>query len=614
MSDGSLRVSRRGRELTPGGGFDVLEDDFRKRIAIGGERGLQGLDLRSESESLAPQLDGPVEVRHLHGKPVLSRGVRELCAVILQCPAQLSLAAIGAGTEIAALRQFARDVVSGGLHGARQLRNRGPRHEAVADDDAGSARALRAAIERGKSGLESGDGAPAFILRVHQPEALGLVVTDALQQRLHLRGFLGRVDFLHLARRVRQAFRRHDRRPTVVRCIGAQVREHGAIVSRHAVAEVAHAARQRLELLLHLLEVERRIASAAQRHDTGGRECADHDPEPEHQPHDDRHAVQAGCRYLRFFRRHQGHLEFSCGPIHGLNCTDTAARPFGRVNTGGQDLDSGHNLLRRPGSEQGVSLSPGRLGGRRRPRVYPPAQLPRSRHFATAIEMRIDSVSMACWALQRRPATRRPRRLRLASHAGDGPCPRQVARRRLGRRARSVSRGPPSGRGGSSGNGASAVMPATIMRRISASAAASVSIGVYACRRFSTSAQVRWYRSLGAGLFPGLAVLAVDHRIREIELLRPMAQRVRRRDQVIVRAAGPPPAASPAGRRCTFMSRTKCRHWPHTSLSNTSFGRLNVSTKSSMPGPETELTPASAASSALLNVSPPACASRTCRR
>src|SRR6188768_1531774 len=52
----------------------------------------------------------------------------------------------------------------------------------------------------------------------------------------------------------------------------------------------------------------------------------------------------------------------------------------------------------------------------------------------------------------------------------------------------------------------------------------------------------------------------------------------------------------------TCVSRTKLRHCPQTSLSNTSFARLKVSTKSSMPGPDTELTPASAASIALVMV------------
>ena len=49
--------------------------------------------------------------------------------------------------------------------------------------------------------------------------------------------------------------------------------------------------------------------------------------------------------------------------------------------------------------------------------------------------------------------------------------------------------------------------------------------------------------------------------------------------------------------------------WPHSSSSSTSLGRLKTSRKSSIPGPDTELTPASAASSADPNVSAPACAS-----
>ena len=58
------------------------------------------------------------------------------------------------------------------------------------------------------------------------------------------------------------------------------------------------------------------------------------------------------------------------------------------------------------------------------------------------------------------------------------------------------------------------------------------------------------------------------------------------------------------------ISRTKRSAWPHISSSKTSLGRLNTSRKSSIPGPETELTPARAAISALPNVSAPACASR----
>ena len=60
----------------------------------------------------------------------------------------------------------------------------------------------------------------------------------------------------------------------------------------------------------------------------------------------------------------------------------------------------------------------------------------------------------------------------------------------------------------------------------------------------------------------------------------------------------------------TRTSRTKRSACPHISSSKTSFGRLNTSRKSSIPGPDTELTPASAAISAEPNVSAPACASR----
>ena len=60
----------------------------------------------------------------------------------------------------------------------------------------------------------------------------------------------------------------------------------------------------------------------------------------------------------------------------------------------------------------------------------------------------------------------------------------------------------------------------------------------------------------------------------------------------------------------TFTSRTNRSACAHISSSKTSLGRLNTSRKSSIPGPDTELTPASAAMSALPNVSAPAWASR----
>ncbi len=147
---------------------------------------LHGFDFGPEPEGLSPQLDGLVEIRHLHGKPVLSGRSRKFCAVDLQRLAQLCFAAVGAGAEIAASRQFTRHVVASGFQGARQFRERGPCHEAVAHDDAGSASTLGAAIQRGKSRLESGDGTPAIVLQVQQSEALGFVICDSLQQRVHL--------------------------------------------------------------------------------------------------------------------------------------------------------------------------------------------------------------------------------------------------------------------------------------------------------------------------------------------------------------------------------------------------------------------------------------------
>ena len=54
--------------------------------------------------------------------------------------------------------------------------------------------------------------------------------------------------------------------------------------------------------------------------------------------------------------------------------------------------------------------------------------------------------------------------------------------------------------------------------------------------------------------------------------------------------------SAPTGRSSSGLtSRTKRSAWPHISSSKTSLGRLNTSRKSSIPGPDTELTPASAA-------------------
>ena len=90
--------------------------------------------------------------------------------------------------------------MTGGFHGACQLRKRRPRQEVVANHDAGPARAPDATIQRCICGLEVGDGAPALVLQVQQSEALGLVIGDALQQRAHRRGFNVGIDVEHPTR------------------------------------------------------------------------------------------------------------------------------------------------------------------------------------------------------------------------------------------------------------------------------------------------------------------------------------------------------------------------------------------------------------------------------
>ena len=100
---------------------------------------------------------------------------------------------------------------------------------------------------------------------------------------------------------------------------------------------------------------------------------------------------------------------------------------------------------------------------------------------------------------------------------------------------------------------------------------------------------------LAAGPHPRLAVVAIDDRARQVQL---------------APASGPSCASAmircwsaiswsiraPTGRSSSGLtSRTKRSAWPHISSSKTSLGRLNTSRKSSIPGPDTELTPASAA-------------------
>ena len=114
--------------------------------------------------------------------------------------AQARFAAIRAGKGIAAAGQFAQDVVTGGFHGACQLRQRRACQEVVANHDAGPARAPDATIQRCVSGLEVGDGTPALVLHVQQSETLGLVIGDSLQQGTQQRGFIVSINVEHPTR------------------------------------------------------------------------------------------------------------------------------------------------------------------------------------------------------------------------------------------------------------------------------------------------------------------------------------------------------------------------------------------------------------------------------
>ena len=91
---------------------------------------------------------------------------------------------------------------------------------------------------------------------------------------------------------------------------------------------------------------------------------------------------------------------------------------------------------------------------------------------------------------------------------------------------------------------------------------------------------------LAAGLQPVLAVVAIDDRARQVQLASASGPVVcGGHDQVLVGHQLVDERRRPAGRPAGWTSRTKRSAWPHISSSNTSFGRLNTSRKSSMPGP-----------------------------
>jgi len=118
-------------------------------------------------------------------------------------------------------------------------------------DDPGATRALDAPVERIERFLQADDRPTALILHVKQSKSLGLVIGDLLQQGRDLWRVVVGADVRSQVRCARESLAVPA---TAARLSGesaAKVGEYRAIERGHAVAEVPHAARQRLELLLH---------------------------------------------------------------------------------------------------------------------------------------------------------------------------------------------------------------------------------------------------------------------------------------------------------------------------------------------------------------------------
>ena len=285
-----LRVRSGNGECAPRRRLDVRPDLGGQRVAVGRERSLSRFDVGTQPQCLASQPDSRVEVLELHRQPVAARRGRKLRAVRCKGLAQSSHAAVRSCGKVAAAGEFARNVVPRRFQRACQLRQRRPRHEAFAHDDATPAGALDATIERGKRLLETGDRAPTLILQFQQSQSVDLVVCDPPH---HCSDWIGFSDCTHvegLVDGVRQAFGRGDGGSAVVPGVCTQVGQDRAIEGGEAIAKVAHAPRQRFELTLHVRQVDRRVAGAAQCHETRGRKGTDDEREAEHQPDADRQA------------------------------------------------------------------------------------------------------------------------------------------------------------------------------------------------------------------------------------------------------------------------------------------------------------------------------------
>ena len=137
----------------------------------------------AESQRLAPQLDGLVEVLRLHGQPVAAGRDRRIprggsrtsgAAAIRRRPDRRQSCRRGSvrSTRRAAPLPAARASSASDGRAIRLSPTTMPRPPALLD----------ATIQRGERRLEPGDGSSALVLHVQQSKPFGLVIGDPLQQ------------------------------------------------------------------------------------------------------------------------------------------------------------------------------------------------------------------------------------------------------------------------------------------------------------------------------------------------------------------------------------------------------------------------------------------------
>ena len=240
--DRDLRAGRGSLEVPPRGRLDVFAD-LARRAGRPGSRTRPGA---STTESLSASACRRQRIAAARSsicidEPVSTGRDRELRAMRRERAPQQGFAAFRPVGEPPAPREFARDVVPCGFERAGQFRNRRTGDQAVADDDAGAAGALDAAVECGERLLERGDRVATLVLHGQEPEALRLVRGDLLQQILDGLRVVARGQVHRLRGCPGKSLGGRQRRGAVVAGVGAKKREHCPVEGGETVAEVAHA-------------------------------------------------------------------------------------------------------------------------------------------------------------------------------------------------------------------------------------------------------------------------------------------------------------------------------------------------------------------------------------